>query len=159
MGYPKERRESVLKKMLPPNNLSITALAKEEGISNATLYNWRKQAREQGRLMPDSDNTPNGWTSRDKFAVVMETAAMDQAQIAAYCREKGIYVEQLNQWRAACEQANDWSQASEKELKSATKADRKKVAQLVGFMVDLRLCERGDQIVGCITCKVNNVPE
>lgn len=130
MGYPKERKESVLKKMLPPNNLSITALAKEEGISDATLYNWRKQAREQGRLMPDSDNTPNGWTSRDKFAVVMETAAMDQAQIASYCREKGIYVEQLNQWRAACEQANDWSQASEKELRSATKADRKKVASL-----------------------------
>jgi len=93
-------------------------------------YNWRKQARAQGRLMPDSDNTSNGWTSRDKFAVVMETAALNQAQTAAYCREKGIYVEQLNQWRAACEQANDWSQASEKELKSATKLDRKKVAEL-----------------------------
>ncbi len=130
MGYPAKRKESVLKKMLPPNNMSIAALAKEEGISDGTLYNWRSEARKQGRLMPDSDNTPNGWTSRDKFAVVLETAAMNQAQIATYCREKGIYVEQLTQWRAACEQANDWSQASEKELKSATKADRKKVVQL-----------------------------
>ena len=57
--------------------------------------------------MPDSDNTSNGRTSRDKFAVVMETAALNQAQTAAYCRQKGIYVEQLNRWRAACEQAND----------------------------------------------------
>ena len=130
MGYSQERKESVLKKMLPPNNMAIAALAKEEGICDGTLYNWRNQARSQGRLMPDSDNTPNGWTSRDKFAVVMETAAMNQAEVAAYCREKGIYVEQLSQWRAACEQANDWSQASEKELKSATKADRKKVAEL-----------------------------
>ena len=130
MGYSAERRESVLKKMLPPNNQSIASLSKEEGISDATLYIWRKQAREQGRLMPDSDTTPNGWTSRDKFAAVMETAAMNETDTAAYCREKGIFVEQLAQWRAACEQANDWSQASEKELKSATKADRKKVAQL-----------------------------
>ena len=130
MGYSVERRESVLKKMLPPNNQSISSLSKEEGISDATLYIWRKQAREQGRLMPDSDTTPNGWTSRDKFAAVMETAAMNETDTAAYCREKGIFVEQLAQWRAACEQANDWSQASEKELKSATKADRKKVAQL-----------------------------
>ena len=74
MGYSVERRESVLKKMLPPNNVSIAALSKEEGISDATLYLWRKQAREQGRLMPDSDTTPNGWTSRDKFSAVMETA-------------------------------------------------------------------------------------
>jgi transposase-like protein len=130
MGYSIERRESVLKKMLPPNNLSIAALSKEEGISDATLYLWRKQAREQGRLMPDSDTTPNGWTSRDKFAAVMETAAMSETDVAAYCREKGIYPEQLAQWRVACEQANNWSEVSEKKLKEATQSERKKNKQL-----------------------------
>ena len=93
MGYSPERKEAVLKKLMPPNNLSVTALAKDEGISDATLYNWRSQARKKGRLMPDSDNTPNGWTSKDKFAAVMETAAMNQADTAAYCREKGLYPE------------------------------------------------------------------
>ena len=53
MGYSLERKEAVLKKMLPPNNQSIAVLAKEEGISDATLYNWRQQARNEGRLMPD----------------------------------------------------------------------------------------------------------
>lgn len=130
MGYPVERKESVLKKMLPPNNMSIAALAKEEGISDATLYNWRTQARNQGRLMPDSDNTVNSWTSRDKFAAVMETAAMSQADVAGYCREKGIFPEQLSEWREACEQANDWNQASEKKLKEATQSERKKNKQL-----------------------------
>ena len=50
MGYSLERKEAVLKKMLPPNNQSIAALAIEEGISDATLYNWRHQARNEGRL-------------------------------------------------------------------------------------------------------------
>jgi len=130
MGYSLERREAVLKKMLPPNNRSIAALAKEEGISDATLYNWRQQARNTGRLMPDSDNTPEGWTSRDKFTAVMETAALSEAEIAPYCRQRGLYPEQLGAWRTACEQANDWSRASDKQLKAATRADRKKMRQL-----------------------------
>ena len=130
MGYSAERRESVLKKMLPPNNVSIAALAKEEGISDATLYLWRKQAREQGRLMPDSDTTPGGWNSRDKFAAVLETSAMSETDVAAYCREKGIYPEQLADWRAACEQANDWDRAQTQQMKAARRADEQRIKEL-----------------------------
>jgi len=130
MGYSQERKESVLKKMLPPKNLSIAALAIEEAISEPTLYKWRNEARNQGRLMPDSDNTPQGWSSRDKFAAVLETAAMNQTEIAAYCREKGLFPEQLEQWKMACEEANNWSQSSEKKLKQATQSERKKNKKL-----------------------------
>ena len=130
MGYSPERKESVLKKMLAPENRSIVALAAEEAISEATLYKWRNEARNRGQLMPDSDNTPKGWTSRDKFAAVLETAAMNEEEVAAYCRSKGLYPEQINEWKAACEDANNWKQASEKELKQATQAERKKVKKL-----------------------------
>ena len=50
MHYPQERKGAVLKKMLQPHNKSIKELAEENGISDATLYNWRKTARlRQGR--------------------------------------------------------------------------------------------------------------
>ena len=101
MGYSPERKEAVLKKMLPPNQRSIVQLAKEEGICEATLYNWRTQARNSGRLMPDSDNSPQGWTSKDKLAAVVETASLSEAEIAVYCRQKGVFSEQLAQWRHA----------------------------------------------------------
>ena len=130
MGYSPERRESVLKKMLPPSNISIAELSKAEGISDATLYLWRKQARDEGRLMPDSDNSPNGWSSRDKFAAVMETAAMSEIEKSAYSRERGIYPEQLSQWRMACEQANDWQQSTDRTLKATTRVDRKRINKL-----------------------------
>ena len=42
----------------------------------------------------------------------------------------GLYPEQLIQWKQACEQANDWDQASEKRLKEATQSERKKNKQL-----------------------------
>ena len=60
LRYPKERKESVLKRMLPPQNKSISVLAREEGTSEATWYGWRKAARATGRLMPDGDPIPPG---------------------------------------------------------------------------------------------------
>ncbi|MFH1985708.1 MAG: transposase [Pseudomonadota bacterium] len=59
MRYSKERKEAVLIKMMPPHNRPIIDLAKEEGISEATLYIWRRQARDRGLLLPDSDTEPD----------------------------------------------------------------------------------------------------
>ena len=95
MQYSKERKEAVLKKMMPPHNRSIDELAREEGISEATLYIWRRKARERGLLLPDSDSTPEGWSARDKFNAVVESACMNETELAEYCRRKGLYPVQL----------------------------------------------------------------
>ena len=126
MRYPKERKEAVLKKMLPPNNKTIKEIAQEEEISEATLYNWRNAARAEGRLMPDGDRTPAGWNAADKFAAVVETASMNEAQLSTYCRERGLYPEQIQQWREACEQANDWDRTQNERLKETRKSDEKR---------------------------------
>ena len=128
--YSPERKEAVLKKMLAPNHRSIRELAEEEGISEATLYSWRKVARSQGRLLPDMDATPEGWTSQDKFAAVMETAALSEAELAEYCRRRGLYPAQIRAWRAACEQANDWDSAQARRLKAARKDDGQRIKSL-----------------------------
>ena len=41
--YSEERKASVLKKLLPPQNRSVLQVAAEEGISDVTLYSWLKQ--------------------------------------------------------------------------------------------------------------------
>lgn len=130
MRYSPERKESVLRKMMPPHNRSIKQLAQEEGISEATLFNWRKKAREKGLLLPDGDSGPEGWSARDKFAAVLEAATFNETDLAEYCRKKGIYPEQLLQWRKACEMANDWDRESSRRLKSEKKADRQRIHQL-----------------------------
>jgi len=45
---------------------------------------------------------------------------MNEADLAAYCRQRGLYAEQIQTWRAACEQANDWERASTQRLGQAT---------------------------------------
>ena len=103
MQYPDERKEAVLAKMMPPHNRTVADVAKEEGISTATLYNWRKEAREQGRLLPEHSSEPEGWSARDKFNAVLETAALSESELAEYCRRRGLYPEQVRRWRSACE--------------------------------------------------------
>lgn len=130
MKYSPERREAVLKKMMPPGNKTISRLAAEEGISEATLVNWRKQAREKGLLLPDGNNGPEAWCSRDKFAAVVETAALNETALSEYCRKKGLYPEQIRHWRCACEDANDWDRAHNRRLRAELKEERKRSRDL-----------------------------
>ena len=130
MGYSLERRSAVLKRMLPPNNVAIRQLSREEGISEGTLYKWRSVARRQGQLLPDADCGPDGWSSRDKFTAVLEAAILNEAELAEYGRKRGLYPAQIAAWRGACEQANDWERTSAVRLERASKEEKKRVKDL-----------------------------
>ncbi|WON78510.1 transposase [Serratia sp. UGAL515B_01] len=54
-----ERKASVLAKLLPPYNMTVAAVAQMEGISEATLYNWRNQAKSEGKRCPVQRKTVN----------------------------------------------------------------------------------------------------
>ena len=106
MNYSPEYKESLLRRMLPPNNESITKIAKEEGISEQTLRNWRDKARKEGKAAPGIDAAPDDWSTQDKFLIVVETASLNETELAEYARKKGLYVEQIKAWRDACMNAN-----------------------------------------------------
>ena len=129
-AYPEERREAVLAKMCGPDRKSIAEIAQEENISTATLYGWRNQARNDGRLMPEGHDQPEGWTAATKFNAVVQSMTLCEAQRAEFCRSQGIYPEQLERWRAACEQANAWDKAANEELAREKKADRDRIKLL-----------------------------
>jgi len=96
MRYSPERKETVLRKMIPPHNRSIKKLSQEKGISEAILFNWRNEAREKDLLLPDGNN-PESWSDRDQFAAVLEIAAFNETYLAEYFRKRGIYPEQVLQ--------------------------------------------------------------
>ena len=130
MRYSEERKEAVLKKLLPPDNRTVAQLAREEGISTATLYNWRKQARARGRLLPENSPEPEGWSSQDKFNAVLETAALSEAELAEYCRQRCLYPEQIQRGRASCEQANGAGDAAALREAENTKEQRRRSREL-----------------------------
>ncbi|QHQ25100.1 hypothetical protein [Pectobacterium parvum] len=49
--------------------------------------------------MPGADNTTDQWSAEAQLAVIIETATFSEAELAHYCRQKGLYPEQIGQWK------------------------------------------------------------
>lgn len=96
MNYSPELKDALLRRMLPPNNESITKISREEGISEQTLRNWRDKARKEGYAAPGTDAVPDDWSTQDKFLVVVETASMNETELAEYARKKGLPSRECN---------------------------------------------------------------
>ncbi|AFL72830.1 hypothetical protein Thivi_0779 [Thiocystis violascens DSM 198] len=82
-------KDSMVMKRLPPNNVGVPPLAAQTGMPRDTLYGWRREALGQAR-QPASAAVPAGTLgSEAKFAMVMETARLNELELGAYCRGKG----------------------------------------------------------------------
>jgi len=89
--YSQELKQAVLKRMMPPESRSVATLSRETGITETTLYNWRNVARRAGAVMPDrGQGKAEELDSPANFAVVLETASLNEEALATYCRSKGL---------------------------------------------------------------------
>jgi transposase-like protein len=128
--FSQERKEKVLIKLLPPISMSVAEVAREEGISEATLYKWKQQARERGDVVPGKTPTTEDWSAESKLATVIATGTMSESELSAYCREKGLYPEQVKRWKQDCLSGFSSAREQEKERKATTKADKKTIKRL-----------------------------
>ncbi len=99
--YSEEFREQTVCKMMMPNAMSVAQVSRETGVSEQTLYNWRNRFRHEGKAVPADPSNPENWSGENKLAVVIETAGLNEEELAEYCRRKGLYVEQVTRWRDA----------------------------------------------------------
>ena len=129
-SYSEERKQQILNKLLPPSNMTVAEVARNEGIGLQTLYNWRDKAKQQGRPVPGSKPTSEQWSAEAKFATVLETASLNEAELSEYCRAKGLYVEQVKAWKADALRGFMSSREQELEAKRQRQADHREIKQL-----------------------------
>jgi len=103
--YTKEKKEHALGLLSPPENMPVKEVASRTRVTEATLYLWRRQAREQGRAVPGDGRNAEAWSTADKCAVALESTPLSEAELAQYCRRKGLLVEQIRRWRASAQAA------------------------------------------------------
>src|SRR5690606_1770345 len=131
--YSPERKAAILKKLLPPLNMSVAEVSRQENISNVTLYTWRKQLLKKGVVVPGRQ-PPEQWSAEAKLAVVAETLALSEAERSEYCRKKSLFPEQVKSWKAAfLNIQRPAARPSKAELKAAAKEalrDKKEIHQL-----------------------------
>ena len=126
--YTKEEIAGYVDRLFPPENKSLGELSIETGISKSTLATWKKKAeKKKTDIKPRRSLTPN-----ERFLVVMETYGLSEIELSRYCREKGLYCEEVKAWISACAAANNSTEEREdiKELKVSKIADAKRIKEL-----------------------------
>jgi len=131
--YSLERKSAILKKLLPPFNMSVADVSRQENISNVTLYTWRKQLLEKGVVVPDSQS-PDQWSAEAKLAVVAETLSCSEVELSEYCRKKGLFLEKVKAWKDSFlnsqRSAEKPSKAKMKEEVAEARRDKKRIHEL-----------------------------
>ena len=126
--YSEGFRERAVQMMMAPNAMSVAQVSRETGVSEQTLYNWRNRYRHEGKAVAADAKNPENWSGENKLAVVIETAALNEEELAEYCRRKGLYVEQVMGWReaavAGAETQRPLSGAERRELQQERKKRR-----------------------------------
>jgi transposase-like protein len=126
--YPEAHKKTVIRKLVE-SDLSLREFAKLESINLSTLYSWRDKYLETGASLADSNNS-KGWSAEQKFSIVLETASLSEIELSEYCREKGLYPEQVKEWKHSCIAGNQTQAQQRKQLTQARKADRKRIKEL-----------------------------
>ena len=130
-------REWAVAQMMPPLNRSVVELSREAGVTTNTLRTWQDAARAEGKIMARSSKPAERWSSSDKFRMVLEVASLSEVELSAYCRRKGIYPEQIAQWRQACELANG-TMVDAGMSPAAAKAQAKRLKQVEHDLTEAR---------------------
>jgi transposase-like protein len=128
--YSQERKDSILNKLLPPHNMSVSELALSENIPYQTLYTWRNNAKREGKPVPGSKSKVDNWSAETKLAVIIETATMSEVELNQYCRQKGLFREQVLQWKQDCLGGFKKSDSQAKAIKLQGKADQSEIKRL-----------------------------
>jgi hypothetical protein len=84
--------------MLPPESAAAEAVAREIGVAVDTLERWRSESLSR----PAKERI---WSAAARLQAVIATAVLDEASRSAWCRENGVYPQQLQQWRDSATQA------------------------------------------------------
>ena len=69
----------------------------------------------------------------DKITVVLETVGLNATELSAYCRERGLFPEQVDRWRQTAQDANATSlltMAEQRDLEKLRAQDQKEIKRL-----------------------------
>ena len=120
--YGKAFRERAVSRLLPPESATIDVVANDTGVSSDTLERWRNEVLAE----PARQTT---WTAAARLEAVITVAAFDETARNAWCREHGVYPQELQQWRESAMQAlalPDEARASP----SQTRQDQRRIKEL-----------------------------
>ena len=112
MQYSDMFKDAMIQKLTGPDAISASALSKQVDVPQSTLSKWLRMAgvgpsyfspntaHEYTKMAKiNNSKRPDDWSAEDKLKVVMEASLLDDEQLGAFLRSKGLHKIHLDQWR------------------------------------------------------------
>ena len=102
--YSTQFKENILAKALASNAPSPVKLAQEANIPYGTLHTWIKMSKKKSHDNKEKAPSPPSSRPVDQSAqaqlrAVLDTMDKTASERAAYCRQNGFYIHQLDEWK------------------------------------------------------------
>ena len=120
--YSEKFKGRAVARLLPPESAPVDVVAREVGIGSGTLLRWRDDVQS----MPARGRA---WTAASRLEALIVTAALDETNKSAWCREHGVYPAELAKWRTSA----TTGLAEPEEARASpqtTRQDRKRIKDL-----------------------------
>lgn len=133
MIYSKNTKKELSELFVKEEYVNLAELSRIEGIPESTLRDWRDKARakvEETGSLGDFKTCARKINTKDKFQIVLETSSLTETELAEYARKKGLFVEQIKDWKESCEQANTGTVKNSRELTSELRDSEKRIKEL-----------------------------
>ena len=140
MQYPDMFKNAMIQKMTGPDAISATALSKQINVPQPTLSKWLRMAgigpsyvsnnaHEYTKMAKITDSKrPNDWSAEDKLKVVVKASSLDDEQLGAFLRSKGLHQTHLDQWHS--QMINGLQNDSSKKKSIRKNVDAKRIRTL-----------------------------
>ncbi len=111
-------KEQTVQKALTRGSTNLKEIAHKLSIGYSTLQKWIRNNKAMNSN-PKNNKRPQDWSQAERFQTLMDTAALEIEQRSQYCREKGLYPHQLDEWRLNFLETNtDGAKNNKRELKT-----------------------------------------
>lgn len=98
--YSDDYKEQALAKVYSRGNRSIQAIADELNLSVHTLKTWMNHtALNDNKRTQNPAKRPQDWSPEQRLQALHETYGLSGEALNAWCRERGLFVHQLSQWK------------------------------------------------------------
>jgi len=105
-------------------------IAAEFGIGRSTIQNWLRQDRRSGVTeVVKGERRPEDWTAQERLSALIESSALSDDELGAWCRGQGLHTHHLERWRREMIEGQDrkGSQSTLRTLRAENRSLKKEL--------------------------------
>jgi transposase-like protein len=94
------KEQALVKVYSRSNEQSLQSIANSLNMNLTTLTGWMKKSEQStNNPKPQKSKRPEDWSAEERLAALQQSYGLLGEDLNAWCRERGVFTHQLEQWK------------------------------------------------------------